>query len=109
VKRDDLVPLKRVADEVGVSRATLWRARQSNIPDFPAPVIIRHLVYWRRADLKRLEDALMQYQGRVRFERRREAQRKVDQIKKTAAPSRKGARTRAKTKPAQPDLFERRS
>jgi predicted DNA-binding transcriptional regulator AlpA len=109
MKRSDLIPLKRVADELGVSRATLWRARQSHLPDFPEPMIVRRLVYWRRGDLGRLENALMLYQGRVRFEQRRDAQRKIDQLKVEASPERKRTRRRPKQKAAQPDLFERRS
>ena len=108
MKRDDLMPLKRVADELGVSRATLWRARRSDLPGFPAPLIIRRLVYWRRADLRRLEDALMLYQGRVRFERGRDAQRKVDKLRQTTVQRAKRPRSRKKGL-LQPDLFERRS
>ncbi len=106
MKRDDLVPLKRVADELCVSRATLWRARQSHLPDFPQPLIVRRLVYWRRGDLKRLEDALMQFQGRIQFETARAAHRKVEAIKKSAASQKRPRRARTKTR--QPDLFERR-
>ncbi len=58
----DLVPQKVVADDLCVSLATLWRARRSNLPGFPAPVIVRNMVFWRKADLGKLEDALMQYQ-----------------------------------------------
>ena len=106
MKRNDLIPLKRVADELGVSRATLWRATRSGISGFPAPTTIRRLVYWKRAELGRLEDALMHYKGRVSFERQRSAERKVEQLKKTATPRPKRAR-RSSAPTSQPDLFDR--
>jgi CO dehydrogenase/acetyl-CoA synthase gamma subunit (corrinoid Fe-S protein) len=71
IRRQDLVPQKRVAYEMGVSQTTLWRASRSDLPDFPPPVVIRKKVYWRKADLAALEDALMYFQGRGVFERRR--------------------------------------
>lgn len=70
IRRQDLMPQKRVAYEMGVSQATLWRARHSDLPNFPPPVVIRKKVYWKKADLAALEDALMYFQGRGVFERR---------------------------------------
>jgi hypothetical protein len=71
IRRQDLIPQKRVAYEMGVSTTTLWRAARSDLPDFPPPVVIRKKVYWRKADLAALEDALMYFQGRGVFERQR--------------------------------------
>jgi predicted DNA-binding transcriptional regulator AlpA len=62
IRRQDVIPQKRVAYEVGVSQTTLWRALKSDLPNFPAPVVIRKKVYWRKADLPALEDALMSFQ-----------------------------------------------
>jgi hypothetical protein len=73
IRRQDLVPKKCVAYEMAVSETTLWRALKSDLPDFPQPVVIRKKVYWRRADLPALEDALMYFQGRGVFERQRKA------------------------------------
>jgi len=66
-----LVPQKRVAADLGVSRSSLWRASRSAIPGFPAPVIVRARVYWREADLPALKAALERFEGRTAFERAR--------------------------------------
>jgi hypothetical protein len=67
----DLVPQKVVADDLCVSLVTLWRARQSGIPGFPEPIVLRNMVFWRRDDVGQLEDALMKFEGRGKFEQRR--------------------------------------
>ncbi|GIK48853.1 MAG: hypothetical protein KJZ75_15485 [Hyphomonadaceae bacterium] len=79
----DLVPQKVVADDLCVSLATLWRARRSNLPGFPAPVIVRNMVFWRKADLGKLEDALMQFQGRGKFEQERQRTKRIAAMAKT--------------------------
>lgn len=107
MKRDDLVPLKRVAEEVGMSRTSLWRAARSDIPDFPAPVVIRRLVYWKRQDMERLDAALLRYRGRVKFERDREANQKIERLKKKAKPPSKRVRPPTDENLPQPDLFDR--
>jgi hypothetical protein len=102
----DLVPQKVVAEDLCVSLATLWRARKSGIAGFPAPVIIRSLIYWRKRDLQKLEDALMSYRGRIVFERQREATRKIAALKSSA--KRVGVqrkRPAARKAPSQPNLF----
>lgn len=108
-KRDDLIPLKQVAEEVGMSRTSLWRACRSDIPDFPAPVIIRRLVYWKKQDLERLDAALLRYRGRVKFERAREAEQKIKRLKRNSKPAVKRRKGGAPPQPdlPQPDLFER--
>lgn len=83
---DDLMPLKAVVQDLGVSRTTLWRAARSDIAGFPAPTIVRRLVYWRRDELERLEDALMRYRGRVKFEQGRNAQQRIERLKKQVRP-----------------------
>jgi hypothetical protein len=64
----NLVPQKAVAEDLCVSLVTLWRARRSGIPDFPEPVILRNMVFWRTDDIQQLEDALMRFEGRGKFE-----------------------------------------
>lgn len=109
-KRDDLIPLKQVAEEVGMSRTSLWRATRSNIPDFPAPVVIRRFVYWRREDLERLDAALMRYLGRVNFERQREANQKIERLKwKSKTPAKRSRQPAPLTDPREPDLFDRQT
>lgn len=106
--KDDLIPAKVIVDEFCVSRTTLWRASKSNIPGFPDPVIIRRLVYWRRGDLDRLEEALMRYLGRIAFERQREAQRKVGELKRAVAAAQQQRRPRQikrRMRGEQTDLF----
>jgi predicted DNA-binding transcriptional regulator AlpA len=108
VKKGDLVPYKVVLAEMGVSRNTMWRAARSNIAGFPPPIVIRRLVFWKRGDLERLEEALMRYQGRCAFERQRSANKKVASLKKTKANLEKPTRKRsAKRLAAQMDLFGR--
>jgi hypothetical protein len=100
----DLVPQKVVADDLCVSLATLWRARRSNLPGFPAPVILRNMVFWRRADLAKLEDALMQFQGRGKFEQERERSKRIAAMT-TARPQPKRIKRRRRPDERQRDLF----
>ncbi|KAF0180247.1 MAG: hypothetical protein FD124_1165 [Alphaproteobacteria bacterium] len=71
MKEGDLVPLKRVLDEIGVSRVTLWRALNSGIEEFPKPTIIRRRVYWAPEELKSIEAAFDAYRGRCAFDAKR--------------------------------------
>lgn len=107
MKKGDLVPLKVVLDELGVSHNTLWRASKSGIASFPPPVVIRRLVYWRQRDIEKLEAALMDYKGRVVFERERNAKRRLEALKraKNASP-RRGRETPSIARGAQRDLFD---
>lgn len=66
-----LIPQKRVAAELGISRSSLWRARGSAIPGFPPPVVLGARVYWREADLPALKAAIARFQGRGAFEKAR--------------------------------------
>lgn len=105
MKRADLVPFKQVAAQLGFSRSTIWRARMSGIEGFPQPVMVSRYVFWKRCDLDRLEDALLRYQGRVKFETRRTAQAKIDTLRARLKLTRSEKR---RVKPGgQPDLFER--
>lgn len=74
-RNDDLVPLKRVLEAVGVSRATLYRAALSGIEGFPEPTIKRRRVYWRAKEIEAIERGLDGYQGRGEFDRRRRDKR----------------------------------
>jgi hypothetical protein len=76
----DLVPQKAVADDLCVSLVTLWRARQSGIPGFPQPVVIRNMIFWRKDELQQLEDALLKFEGRGRFEADRERQARNERL-----------------------------
>jgi len=100
----DLVPQKVVADDLCVSLATLWRARRSNLPGFPAPVIIRNMVFWRKADLAKLEDALLQFEGRGKFEQERERSKRIAVMTK-ARPQPKRIKRPRRPDERQRDLF----
>lgn len=78
----DLLPQKAVADDLCVSLVTLWRARKSNIPGFPEPVMFHNMVCWRKVDLQTLEDALLKFEGRTKFEERRDRSRKIAALTK---------------------------
>jgi|CXWL01.1.fsa_nt_gi predicted DNA-binding transcriptional regulator AlpA len=106
MKLKDHLPLKAVADDLGVSRWTLWRAARSDIADFPAPVVLRRRVYWKKSQLEALEAALLQFQGRCTFDRKRRHQKlakKVALAKRNAGPKQK--QSRPETLPGQRDLF----
>lgn len=105
MKRSDLVPFKQVTAQLGFSRATIWRARMSGIEGFPQPVMVSRYVFWKRTDLDKLEDALLRYQGRVKFERRRDAEAKIEAARRRLKPSRRDKRRPSAKR--QPDLFER--
>ena len=100
----DLVPQKVVADDLCVSLATLWRARRSNLPGFPAPVIVRNMVFWRKADLGKLEDALMQFAGRGKFEQERERSKRIAAMTKARSQPKRIKRAR-RADERQRDLF----
>jgi hypothetical protein len=100
----DLVPQKRIAAELGVSRSSLWRASRSAIPGFPPPVVLRARVYWLRTDLPALRLAMERFQGRKAFEEARRhgnARAALAEITGHKAKRRKQA-----TERRQPDLFD---
>ncbi len=76
MKKDELIPLKRVLDKVGVSRATLWRASRSGMEGFAPPTIVRGRLYWKKMELPAIENALDDYQGRGAFDRQRQRDRR---------------------------------
>jgi predicted DNA-binding transcriptional regulator AlpA len=103
--KKDLIPQKRVAAKLGVSRCTLWRAVRSNIPGFPPPQKIRSRVFWREAELPTLKEAMERFGGRGAFEVvRRHAKARSALIQAATAckaPHKRGARRSL----PQPDLF----
>lgn len=99
----DLIPQKRVAAELGVSRSSLWRASCSNIAGFPAPTRIAGRVYWRATDLPALKAALDRFPGRKAFEQQRK-HAKARAARDEAAASRSKRRKPASPR-RQPDLF----
>lgn len=106
MKLKDYLPLKAVANELGVSRWTLWRAARSDIADFPAPTIVRRRVYWKKSQFEALEAALLQFQGRCTFDRKRRHQKFSKQAalaKRRASP--KSKQTPPERLPGQRDLF----
>lgn len=104
IRMKDYLPQKAVAQDLGVSLATLWRARSSNLPDFPEPTIIRGQVFWKKSELQALEDALMQFKGRSVFERQRNHAGKVSALRKLRANA-KRERRQPVGESAQQELF----
>ncbi len=100
---NDLIPQKRIAAELGVSRSSLWRASRSAIAGFPAPVVVRARVYWRRADLPALKTALEKFQGRKAFEKERRHAKAC--AARADATGLKAKRRKTKAVLSQPDLF----
>lgn len=104
MKRSELVPLKVVVEDLCVSATTLWRASKMKLPGWPAPVVIRRLIYWRKADLAALEEALLRFEGRGSFERQRDHAKKVKALTKARAVKRR-RRDGASPDPSQKQLF----
>lgn len=99
----DLVPQKRIAAELGVSRSSLWRASRSSIPGFPPPIVLRARVYWQRSDLPALKAALDRFQGRKAFEKERRHAKACAALAEAT-----GLKSKRRTRAAmirQPDLF----
>jgi predicted DNA-binding transcriptional regulator AlpA len=102
---EDFIPLKRIAAQLGVSRATLWRVSRS--AGFPLPLKVLGRVFWRKRDLAAMEAALDRYQGRGAFERERrhaKACKAATSAMAAAFKQPKRLRTKANTL-QQPDLF----
>jgi hypothetical protein len=98
-----LVPQKRIAAELGISRSSLWRASRSAIPGFPAPVVLRARVYWLRTDLPALRAAMKRFQGRSVFEaERRYAKARAAVAEATGVKAKRRVRAVALIRP---DLF----
>jgi predicted DNA-binding transcriptional regulator AlpA len=75
VKKETLLSLKDVLRELGVSRATFWRAQNSGIEGFPKPTKRGGAMFWRQSQLPALDLAMDGYQGRNAFEARRKRQK----------------------------------
>jgi len=100
-----LVPQKAVAEDLCVSLVTLWRARRSGIPDFPEPVILRNIVFWRTDDIQQLEDALMKFEGRGRFEADRTRAKRAVRIERALSKVKRSKRAQRKSDERQLRLF----
>ena len=101
----NLVPQKAVAEDLCVSLVTLWRARRSGIPDFPEPVILRNMVFWRTDDIQQLEDALMKFDGRGRFEADRTRAKRAVSIERALSKVKRAKRAQRKNDERQLRLF----
>ncbi len=101
----DLVPQKAVADDLCVSLVTLWRARQSGIPGFPEPVVIRNMIFWRKDEVQQLEDALMKFEGRGRFEADRMRAKRAAIIERELSKVKRPKRAQRKNDESQLHLF----
>jgi hypothetical protein len=100
----DLVPQKAVAQDLCVSLVTLWRARRSKIPGFPEPVVLRNMIFWRKGDVQQLEDSLLQFEGRGKFEERRVRARRLANVTRARPQSRRKKHSR-RADERQLDLF----
>lgn len=101
----DYLPQKAVAEDLGVSLPTLWRARNSNLPNFPAPTIIRGQVYWKKSELQALEDAILQFRGRSVFESQRDHANKVKALIKAKPSPKRKPRQQSRRDSSQQELF----
>jgi predicted DNA-binding transcriptional regulator AlpA len=102
VKLKDYLPLKAIVEDLGVSRWTLWRAARSDMTDFPKPKKVGRQLYWRKTELDALQAALLRFDGRCVFDRKRGHEKKVralTRLRAVAAPRKRAARV------AQRDLF----
>lgn len=87
-----------------MSLVTLWRARNAGIPHFPEPVILRGMIFWRKCDLDKLEDVVLKFNGRTKFEERRDHTKRLAALTKAHPQSRRAKRSK-RTDERQQDLF----
>ena len=102
MKLKDYLPLKAIVEDLGVSRWTLWRAARSDIPDFPKPIKVGRQLYWKKAEFDALEAALLRFEGRCVFDRKRRHEKTIRALVKSrplASPRKSVARV------VQRDLF----
>jgi len=102
MKLKNYLPLKAVVEDLGVSRWTLWRAAASDVAGFPQPTRVGRQIYWKKSEIEPLEAALLRFEGRCVFDRKRKHEKKVKALTKTRA-----AATPRKRAPrqVQQDLF----
>jgi len=105
VKLRDYLPLKAVVEDLGVSRWTLWRAAASGIPDFPKPTRVGRQIYWKRSELEALETALLRFEGRCAFDRKRQHEKKVKALTKARTRDMAASRKLPQSASQQQDLF----
>ena len=101
----DLIPQTALAADLCVSLVTLWRARRSGLSDFPEPVVLRNMIFWKKQDLQQLEDALMRFEGRGKFEADRIRSQRNDALIKTLPLIKRARRTERDRNNHQLDLF----
>nr|WP_281719649.1 hypothetical protein [Nitrosomonas nitrosa] len=102
MKLKNYLPLKAVVDDLGVSRWTLWRAAASDIVGFPQPTRVGRQIYWKKSEIELLEAALLRFEGRCAFDRKRKHEKKIKALTKrraAAAPRKRAPRQ------VQQDLF----
>lgn len=102
MKLKDYLPLKAVVEDLGVSRWTLWRAASSGIDNFPKPTKVGRQIYWKKTEMDALEAALLRFEGRCAFDRKRKHEKKVRALQKTRAAA---AARKAPARQIQQDLF----
>ncbi len=105
MKLKELVPLKAVVEDLCVSKSTLWRARNSDLPGFPKATIIRRQVFWKESELGALEDALILFKGRAVFDEQRANTKRVDAIMKRKGAAKRKRRQSLRRDTAQQELF----
>ncbi len=107
---DQLFPRIGVATsrsgEVAIEASGVTRpVTQSGIPGFPEPVIIRNMIFWRKDEVQQLEDALMKFEGRGRFEADRSRAKRAVIIERELSKVKRPRRAQRKNDESQLHLF----
>jgi len=83
-------------------RASRGNAKESDIPDFPKPIKVGRQLYWKKIELDALEAALLRFEGRCVFDRKRKHEKRVKALTKTRSA---GATRKPPARVVQQDLF----
>lgn len=108
---DEWVPLKKVLQICNVSRATLWRVSRSGLEGFPKATRRGGRLYWREGEIEPVKQAIESFDGRTRFDQKRQSAKRRAETRHQSLAALKHARIRSKRvralgkKPAQGDLF----